>query len=127
MRVKIQKLILLGMVLTLTGCATNQRFDCKQSSGINCQSLSEIDRRVTTGEIGNNTKVKAKKSNSLYFSENLSPSLEAKNNLRTKEEVAKIWVAPYETKEGVYHEAKALQTVLKPAKWVNGQLESVKE
>lgn len=115
------------MVLALTGCATNQRFDCKQSSGINCQSLSEIDRRVTTGEIGNNIHIKSKKSNSLYILENRSLHHEAKNNLRTKEEVAKIWVAPYETQEGVYHEAKALQTVLKPAKWVNGQLESVKE
>jgi hypothetical protein len=132
MQDKIQKIILFGMVLTLTGCATNQRFDCKQSSGINCQSLSEIDRRVSTGQIGQNSKVRPKKSNSLYLTENideknLTPSLSAKNNLRTKEEVAEIWVAAYETKEGVYHQPKTIHTVLKPAKWANSTNELVRE
>lgn len=120
------------MALALTGCATNQRFDCKQSSGINCQSLSEIDRRVSAGQIGQNAKIRPKKSNSLYLTENiddktLEPSLRPKNNLRTKEEVAEIWVAAYETKEGVYHQPKKIHTVLKPAKWANSKNEIAKE
>jgi hypothetical protein len=29
-----------------------------------------------------------------------------------------IWVAAYESDEGLYHEASVLNTVLKPAQWV---------
>lgn len=115
---KFSQLILVSLVLIISGCATNQRFDCKQSSGIKCQSLSEIDKRVTSGEIGQD-KHKSKL-NSLYISglsEEENPV--RSSNLRTKEEVAEIWIAAYETKEGIYHQSNTIHTVLRPAKWVN--------
>ncbi len=117
MQTNISKIMLLGLIFIVSGCATNQHFDCKQSNGIKCKSLSEIDRRVTSGEIGDNYNIKHKKSNSLYISsveENKSQL-----NLRNKEEVAQIWIAAYETKDGIYHQANTVHTVLKPASWSN--------
>lgn len=121
---------LIVAALMLSACATNQRFDCKQSSGIKCQSLSEIDRRVTSGEIGqyaNNSAKKPKykskyhaKPNSIYISE-VSEEIkkDSLSTLRTKEEVAEIWIAAYETKEGIYHQPNRVHTVLKPSKWIH--------
>lgn len=119
MQINITKFILLGLTVALSGCATNQRFDCKLTNGVKCQSLSEIDRRVTSGEIGqdNRRKTKHTPANSLYLASAETP--DNKTNLRTSEEVAQIWIAAYETKEGIYHQPKTLHTVLKPSSWVN--------
>ena len=118
-----QKLAWVGLILVLSGCATNQHFDCKKVSGIKCQSLSEIDRRVTSGEIGKSAQEINADQRSIYLSgieyEKTTPKIFAHHHLRTKEEIAQIWVADYETKEGVYHQSKIIHTVLKPSKWVN--------
>lgn len=123
MGANLSKIISLTLMFLVSGCATNQRFDCKQNNGIKCQSLSEIDRRVTSGEIAQVTKSnsknknKTKISNSLYLSSN--EFYETKTKLRTNEEIAQIWIAAYETKDGIYHQANTIHTVLKPSEWVN--------
>lgn len=123
MQAKIQKLALLGVILMLSGCATNQHFDCKKNNGIKCQSLSEIDKRVTLGEIGKSTPEVNTDKRSIYLTgveyEKTTPKIFSHHHLRTKEEIAQIWVADYETKEGVYHQSKIIHTVLKPSRWVN--------
>ena len=119
MQTNLSKFMLLGLIFMVSGCATNQHFDCKQNNGIKCKSLSEIDRRVTSGEIGENSQVK--KPNSLYLSN--ASTIKTQSNLRTKEEVGQIWIAAYETKEGIYHQPNTIHTVLKPSKWINSASE----
>ena len=125
MQTNLSKFMLLGLIFMVSGCATNQHFDCKQNNGIKCKSLSEIDRRVTSGEIGENSKIKSKKPNSLYLSN--SSGFQTQSNLRTKEEVGQIWIAAYETKEGIYHQPNTIHTVLKPSEWVNSASEIEQE
>lgn len=125
MQTNLSKFMLLGLMLMISGCATNQHFDCKQNNGIKCKSLSEIDRRVTSGEIGEKPHLKSKNMNSLYLS-NASGS-QIQSNLRTKEEVGQIWIAAYETKEGIYHQPNTIHTVLKPSKWVKSASEIEQE
>ncbi len=38
-------------------------------------------------------------------------------NLRTKEKIARIWIAPFVDADGVYREAHWVRTVLEPARW----------
>ncbi|MYB75734.1 MAG: type IV conjugative transfer system lipoprotein TraV [Chloroflexi bacterium] len=42
---------------------------------------------------------------------------EANENLRTKERVARIWIAPYVDSSGVYREAGWVWVVVEPARW----------
>ena len=38
-------------------------------------------------------------------------------NLRTKERIARIWIAPYVDTEGVYREGHWVRVVVTPARW----------
>ena len=42
---------------------------------------------------------------------------EPNENLRTKERIARIWIAPYVDRGGVYREGQWVRTVIKPAGW----------
>ena len=41
----------------------------------------------------------------------------AGNDLRTPETIARIWIAPFADADGVYHEARWVRVVIKPAGW----------
>ncbi len=42
---------------------------------------------------------------------------EANDRLRTKESIARIWIAPFVDADGVYREAHWVRAVLEPARW----------
>ena len=44
-------------------------------------------------------------------------SVEPNENFRTKERIARIWIAPYVDEGGVYREGQWVRTVIKPAGW----------
>ena len=41
----------------------------------------------------------------------------AEDNLRTPETIGRIWIAPFADGDGVYHEARWVRVVIKPAGW----------
>ena len=43
--------------------------------------------------------------------------VEPNENFRTKERIARIWIAPYVDRGGVYREGQWVRTVIKPAGW----------
>ena len=43
--------------------------------------------------------------------------VEPNENFRTKERIARIWIAPYVDEGGVYREGQWVRTVIKPAGW----------
>ena len=43
--------------------------------------------------------------------------VEPNENFRTKERIARIWIAPYVDQSGVYREGQWVRTVIKPAGW----------
>ena len=45
------------------------------------------------------------------------PSGATNENLRTKERIARIWIAPFVDAEGVYREAGWVRVVVEPARW----------
>ena len=45
------------------------------------------------------------------------PSDATNENLRTKERIARIWIAPFVDAEGVYREAGWVRVVVEPARW----------
>ena len=84
-------LVLLAL-LCLMGCA-NQAFDCPYKEGIRCVRLSEVDRRIDQG-----TLIKPTESPSLKIppkTQEIPPA---------PEDTLSVWVAPYQSKEGILHE-----------------------
>ena len=45
------------------------------------------------------------------------PSGATNENLRTKERITRIWIAPFVDAEGVYREAGWVRVVVEPARW----------
>ena len=45
------------------------------------------------------------------------PSDATYENLRTKERIARIWIAPFVDAEGVYREGSWVRVVVEPARW----------
>ncbi len=112
---KIEILILVGCV-TLVGCASNQKFDCPQVGGVRCQSMSEIEKLIDSGELEQNKTSKKKiiniNKNNFYL-----PITYPYNPSRIQEETIEVWVAAYESVDGIYHHPTLLNAILNPAKW----------
>jgi len=105
------KLFFLSLSVLLAGCAS-QKFDCPHTGGVYCKSLAEVDK----GEKAKKSKVKK-----------LEPKKAPDSPFRSKEEVLSLWVAPYQTEDGTYHEEKIMHFVVKSAEWVGASLEIMEE
>ncbi len=49
--------------------------------------------------------------------DDVSTDAASEGTLRTKERIARIWIAPFVDAEGVYREGHWVRTVLEPARW----------
>ena len=97
--------------LPLIGCA-NPKFDCPYQDGVHCKSLSEVDREIDIGKLGEKSEGSQKN-----FSKPLIPISVPASPLRTPEEVLSVWIAPYQTQDGSYFEEKIMHFVVRDAGW----------
>jgi conjugal transfer pilus assembly protein TraV len=120
---------ILPMSIVLVGCSEmNSQFDCPMKPGIRCESISSINSRVDRGEIGHTkstsisvTKVPAMP---LYKDSNIGRYQYSGRGepLRYGETVQRVWVAPFEDKQGNYHQESDIYTVVKPGHWIGAPL-----
>ncbi len=103
------RIVILFSLLILTGCS--QSFDCPYKDGVRCLPLSEVDKQISAGKLNQKNNAKPLKT--------LEPQKVPDSPLRTAEEVLTIWVAPYQTEDGTYHEEKLMHFVARPAEWLN--------
>lgn len=96
------------MLGCLAGCG-NQAFDCPYREGLRCVRLSEIDRRIDQGSLPVKTKNPTQKTHARCDSSRLS-SLP----LEHSEEMLSLWVAPYQSKEGLVHEQQWIHFLVDP-------------
>jgi len=116
-----KKIILVLWCLTLSACATQHQFDCPYKEGARCLSVEEIDKKIDAGEIGN----KSITLNKNTFSSTLQKINQASTDfpnmspapLRTVETVLSLWIAPFYTQDGIYHEGHRLHFVATDAAW----------
>ncbi len=103
------KLLMVLLLTTLTGCS--QRFDCPYKDGVRCMRLSEVDKQISAGKL-------TQKPNAKPFKRG-EPQKISDSPFRTQEEVLTVWIAPYQTEDGTYHEEKRLHFVARPAEWLD--------
>ncbi len=104
----------------LSGCG-NQNFDCPTKDGVRCMRLSEVDKQISAGKLGVDSQPQ-KSTKAATMLAPLQPMQaffvpEEGSPLRRKEEVLSIWMAPYQSEDGTYHEQNVLHFVAVEASW----------
>ena len=127
-------MLILPMIIVLFGCSEmNTQFDCPMKPGIRCESIDSINARVDRGEIGRARLTPASATNlqqmPMYKNSNIGNyRLSSKGEpLRYGETVQRLWVAPFEDKEGNYHQESDIYTVVKPGHWIGSPLKETNE
>jgi conjugal transfer pilus assembly protein TraV len=110
---------IIGFVLSITfllsGCEMmNSSYDCPLSEGASCMALHDMDAAVTRGEYPKNIRNNISESGTYVQHKDLMPGTYPS---RTKDRVAKIWLAPYEDNSGNYHEQSNIYTVVENSGW----------
>jgi conjugal transfer pilus assembly protein TraV len=112
--------------ILITGCGL-KKFDCPYTDGVSCKSLTEVNQMVDRGEQGtkhskSKTKVKEDFMNqeTLGLDKTLEMPIESREPQRIPEKIVRIWLAPYESVDGTFHQQTFINTVVMPAHWVEG-------
>ena len=112
--------------ILITGCGM-KKFDCPYTDGVSCKSLSEVNEMVDRGEQGkksckNKSKVKEDFINKaqLDLDRTLVLPIDTREPQRIPEKIIGIWLAPYESVDGTFHQQTFINTVVMPAHWVGG-------
>lgn len=119
---KYTRIALLILAMSTTACTSmNSKFECqmKPGSGI-CASLSEVNQMIDRGQIRANTD----KKNTIETPTITATSFEPKP-LRTAETVTRVWIAPFEDKQGYYHLASEI-LLTTPGQWVDSKSRGMK-
>lgn len=117
-------LLILPMILILTSCSTmNSSFDCPNKDGINCKSLDEINTMVDQAEGGGVSQVITPcsrcQNRPSFQAYTTTTSINLNEPTKTNDIVKRVWLAPYEDKEGNYHTDTYVYTVAKQGHWIN--------
>lgn len=111
---------LIFTLTNLTGCAgMNGQFGCNEKAGRGCTPVYEVNKRADSGmyafgEGASHSSVNGKAQ--VINNEGSNYALNGQP-LRHKESVQHIWIAPFEDKDGVYHQASSIFVVLKKSHW----------
>ena len=128
----------LGLVLLLTGCASagSSTFTCLSPSTGMCSSVGTVDGMVKTGQLNNNQGNNGASASSSAgatatgdfgnFSTPFPDSVITPGApLRIQEQVMPVWFAPYQDKQGNYHDAATLYTIVHPGTWAGNPVPEV--
>lgn len=129
------KVAVVILTLLVTGCAhLNSDFDCARKPGINCESLDSVNARIDRGEIGGSkTELTAMRA---PCSKNGSCIVPISSNddedhlrkpLRYGEKVQRIWFAPFEDKQGNYHQESQVFSIVAPGHWLGNPVKEIDE
>lgn len=135
------RLLSASLVMLLVGCASagSSSFTCPSPSTGMCSSVGTVDTMVKTGQLNNSSH----QSGSDTQAASTNTSSGATGNfgnfstpfpdsvitpgapLRIQEEIMPIWIAPYQDKEGNYHDAATLYTIVHPGTWAGDPVPEV--
>lgn len=110
----------LSLLFFLTGCASmNSSFDCPNKPGVTCRSLDQVNAMVDRGIIGKDSSSINKTSNSsLKTSFMVSTAMSnVMHPPRASEQLARIWIAPYQDIYGNYHGEEVIHVVVQKNHW----------
>ena len=111
----ISSLFLMG---SLSGCAgMNGQFGCNEKAGRGCTPVYEVNKRADAGMYAFGEEASHSSGKAQVINNEGSNYALNGQPLRHKESVQHIWIAPFEDKDGVYHQASSIFVVLKKSHW----------
>ena len=126
-------LVAMGVISTalLSGCAgVNGSFACDKTAGDSCESMSMVNQQTDAGAFAQGDGGTAQNS-TVESAAPVNPSgfdvatPQAGAPIRYGESVARIWIAPFEDKEGNYHEPSYVYTVIQSSHWIGAPAKSI--
>lgn len=117
----------ISIILCLSGCTgMNAKFDCTKvdGAGMGCTSMQSVNKQADEGVFASedpsfnkeNTKTKNQK---VVLPQGLALNAPKPGDpVRFAESIQQIWIAPYQDKNGNYHEPSLIYTVVYPSHWV---------
>lgn len=135
------RLLSASLVLLLVGCASagSSTFSCPSPSTGMCSSVGTVDTMVKTGQLNNTSSQSGASTQTASASANGDATGSFGNfstpfpdsvitpgePLRIQEQVMPVWIAPYQDKEGNYHDAATLYTIVHPGTWAGNPVPEV--
>lgn len=135
------RLLSVSLVMALVGCASagSSTFSCPSPSTGMCSSVGTVDTMVKTGQLNNTSNQSSANTQSASvntgndatgsfgnFSTPFPDSVITPGApLRIQEQIMPIWIAPYQDKEGNYHDAATLYTIVHPGTWAGNPVPEV--
>jgi len=122
----VKNIIVIITVILLGGCAEKSRFDCPYGQGPTCASMDTIDKMIKNGNLTKKQDGACNKKpcNNLQISKNTKTNIiiqqehfDEKSPIRVPEEVMQLWIAPYETANGIYYNCAYVSIIVKEATW----------
>ena len=132
-------LLAAGALNLLVGCtAYDENFDCPAGKGIGCQSVTEVKKKLNQGAIDmpeTTTEAAARFGRGAPF---MAPVVSTGNGSvsdqhaddpvvfidshgmkieRAREQPLRVWIAPYQDRDGNFHESSVVHTVVTPGYW----------
>lgn len=90
------RIIFLLCTLILAGCSTlNENFDCPAPQGGSCKRMDEVYESINGAK------------------QQPTPALSLNSYISKEQGAQRIWVAPYEDREGTYHPSKGIYSALR--------------
>ncbi|NNM59377.1 MAG: type IV conjugative transfer system lipoprotein TraV [Legionellales bacterium] len=128
-----------SLVLTsalFTGCAStgSSNFSCPAPNTGMCKPIHDVDKMVSDGQLGQDgtstgkNGIKANQTAGAFdnFSTPYPASIITPGApLRIQEQIMAVWVAPYQDKQGNYHDPSTLYSVIEPGRWVADPVRAV--
>lgn len=106
-----KSLIIFMPVLMLASCTTYQEgFDCAAVPGVGCKSITQVDRLIDQGKLGNDEDTLDEKER--FSQRKLSQEYESFDP-SLKRQGVQVWLAPYEDENGTWHDSQTLFVPLK--------------
>ena len=110
-------------LLLLNGCTgMNTDFGCNHTAGDSCQTIMAVNRKASAG--GYNHLPTTQQPHDAVTIPAKTPqgftvaTPQAGAPVRYSENIQRIWIGPYQDRQGNYHEPSMVYTVLTPAHWV---------
>jgi len=114
-------ILMITMLLSI-GCANpglNTKFSCGVGKGVGCQSVSDVNQMVESGQI-NAQKPEATSKKSMTKNTKLKyakPHKDTTGPSRYPEKQISIWFSPYVDEQDNFHEQRRLYSIVKDGEW----------
>ncbi|MCH9741631.1 MAG: type IV conjugative transfer system lipoprotein TraV [Proteobacteria bacterium] len=128
-------LMIAGFTAAVTGCSVTgldakDQFSCSAPDGVSCASVSEVNKMVDSGALPRKSKLEMREaaaaeddkgdSESTIIVPKIQNSVDMKAShspLVSAPKVIRIWIAPWEDKEGVLHDQSYIYAFANKPEW----------